>query len=127
MCHLLALHFCYGRPTYYRLRSVVLTGSLSGRVTDSSGAAVPGASVVMQNLATGVQQTAATKHEGLYQFPVNKLRRWSVTQSDLLSRPQHRSGQLWNLTGNQSKRSSPRVAVFRALYVLSWSTEDLSL
>ncbi|MGA7560177.1 MAG: carboxypeptidase-like regulatory domain-containing protein, partial [Terriglobales bacterium] len=41
-------------------QNVVLTGSLGGRVTDSSGALVPGASVVVRNLATGVEQTADT-------------------------------------------------------------------
>jgi hypothetical protein len=50
-------------------QNVVLTGSLSGRVSDQSGAVVPGASVVIQNLATGVQQTAKTNRAGLYGFP----------------------------------------------------------
>ena len=31
---------------------------------------VPGASVVVQNLQTGVTQSAETNHAGLYQFPV---------------------------------------------------------
>jgi hypothetical protein len=39
-------------------QNVVLAGSLGGRVTDQSGAGVPGASVVVRNLATGVQQSA---------------------------------------------------------------------
>ena len=51
-------------------QNVVLTGSLGGLVTDASGAIVPGASVVVRNLATGVQQTTATNHAGLYRFPV---------------------------------------------------------
>jgi hypothetical protein len=51
-------------------QNVVLTGSLGGLVTDPSGAIVPGASVVVRNLATGVQQTTATNHAGLYRFPV---------------------------------------------------------
>jgi len=51
-------------------QNVVLTGALSGRVTDQSGAVVPGASVVVQNLQTGVNQSAETNHAGLYQFPV---------------------------------------------------------
>ena len=51
-------------------QNVVLTGSLGGRVTDPSGAVVPGASVVVRNLATGVQQSAETNHAGLYRFPV---------------------------------------------------------
>ena len=51
-------------------QNVVLTGSLGGRVTDQSGAAVPGASILLRNLATGVEQLAETNHAGLYRFPV---------------------------------------------------------
>jgi hypothetical protein len=51
-------------------QNVVLTGALGGRVTDQSGAVVPGASVVVQNLQTGVKQSAETNHTGLYRFPV---------------------------------------------------------
>ena len=50
-------------------QNVVLTGALRGRVTDQSGAVVPGVSVVVRNLATGVQQSAETNHAGLYWFP----------------------------------------------------------
>ncbi|MGA8214797.1 MAG: TonB-dependent receptor, partial [Candidatus Sulfotelmatobacter sp.] len=50
-------------------QNVVLTGALGGRVTDPSGAVVPGVSVVARNLATGVEQTAKTNHAGLYRFP----------------------------------------------------------
>ncbi|MGA7382046.1 MAG: carboxypeptidase regulatory-like domain-containing protein [Terriglobales bacterium] len=50
-------------------QNVVLTGALSGRVTDRSGAALPGVSVVLRNLATGVNQSAETNQAGLYQFP----------------------------------------------------------
>jgi hypothetical protein len=51
-------------------QNVVLTGSVSGRVTDLSGAVVPGATVVVRNLATGVQQSASSNRDGLYRFPV---------------------------------------------------------
>jgi hypothetical protein len=50
-------------------QNVVLTGGLSGRITDQSGALVRGASVVVRNLATGVNQSASSNHAGLYQFP----------------------------------------------------------
>jgi hypothetical protein len=36
-------------------QNVVLTGSVGGRISDQSGAIVPGASVVLRNLATGVE------------------------------------------------------------------------
>jgi len=62
-------------------QNVVLTGFLSGRVTDPSGAVVSGASVVVQNLATGVEQSATTNHAGIYQFPALMPGTYSVTAS----------------------------------------------
>jgi hypothetical protein len=50
-------------------QNVVLTGALSGRVTDQSGAVVPGVSVAVRNLATRVQHSVETNHAGLYWFP----------------------------------------------------------
>jgi hypothetical protein len=51
-------------------QNVVSTGSVGGRITDLSGAVVPGATVVVRSLATGVQQTASSNGDGLYRFPV---------------------------------------------------------
>jgi len=51
-------------------QNVVLTGALSGRITDQSGAVVPGAVVVVQNLNTGVKQSVPTDRAGRYRFPV---------------------------------------------------------
>ncbi len=62
-------------------QNVVLTGALGGRVTDPSGAVVPGVSVVLQSLTTGVQQSAKTSHEGLYEFPVVMPGTYSITAS----------------------------------------------
>ena len=60
---------------------MVLTGSLGGRVTDASGAIVPGASVVVRSLTTGVQQSAQTNHAGLYRLPVVMPGAYSITAS----------------------------------------------
>ena len=62
-------------------QNVVLTGALSGQVTDASGAVVPGASLVLQNLNTGVQQSTATNHIGLYHFSALVPGTYSVTIS----------------------------------------------
>ena len=62
-------------------QNVVLTGSVGGRVSDQSGAIVPGASVVLRNLATGVEQSAVTNRAGLYRFPVVMPGAYSVTAS----------------------------------------------
>jgi len=45
------------------------TASLSGTVTDGSGAAVPGAKVVAKNQATGVESATQTDTAGAYLFP----------------------------------------------------------
>jgi len=60
-------------------QNVVLTGALSGRITDQSGAVVPGVSVVVQSLQTGVKQSAVTGRTGLYQFPVLTPGAYSIT------------------------------------------------
>jgi len=62
-------------------QNVVLTGSLSGRITDQSGAVVRGASVVVQNLGTGVKTAAETNHAGLYRFPAVMPGTYSIAAS----------------------------------------------
>jgi hypothetical protein len=44
-------------------------GAIQGRVVDSSGAAVPGATVEVTNLATGVVPPTVTNDEGSYRVP----------------------------------------------------------
>jgi hypothetical protein len=62
-------------------QNVVFTGSLGGRVTDNSGAVVPGASVAVRNLATGAQQSANSNSTGLYRFPVLVPGTYSIVAS----------------------------------------------
>jgi hypothetical protein len=62
-------------------QNLVLTGALSGRVTDKSGAVVPGASVVVRNLGTGVTQSSEANHAGLYRFPALMPGTYSITAS----------------------------------------------
>src|SRR3954469_4065698 len=44
-------------------------GGITGTVTDSSGAAIPGASVTVTNTATRGTRATTTNGEGLYPFP----------------------------------------------------------
>jgi hypothetical protein len=57
----------------------VRTGSVGGRITDPSNAVVPGASVLLRSLTTGVQQTAETNRDGLYRFPSVQPGNYSIT------------------------------------------------
>jgi len=49
-------------------QNVVLSGALGGRITDLSGAVVPGAALEIRSLATGQQHTGLTGRDGTYQF-----------------------------------------------------------
>jgi len=46
-----------------------VTGSLVGTITDSSGAAVPNAKVVLAEANTGISQTTTSNQSGNYSFP----------------------------------------------------------
>lgn len=50
------------------LRAQIDTGSVVGVVKDSSGAAIPGATVTLKNLATGVTRAVETNASGEYLF-----------------------------------------------------------
>ena len=50
--------------------SFAQTGQLTGTITDSTGAVVPGAQVTLTNVATGISMAAASTEAGLYTFPL---------------------------------------------------------
>jgi hypothetical protein len=60
-------------------QNVVLTGAISGRITDESSAIMPGATLVLRNLGTGIEQSTQTNHAGLYLFPALMPGTYSVT------------------------------------------------
>ncbi len=49
-------------------RAPTVTGSVTGEVTDASGAIIPGAHVVAHNIATGVDTPAVTNATGVYRI-----------------------------------------------------------
>jgi Carboxypeptidase regulatory-like domain len=59
----------------------VVGGSIGGAVTDSSGAAIPGAAVIIRNQETGNQRQLTTDAGGLYNAPSISVGRYSVSAS----------------------------------------------
>ena len=53
-------------------------GRIQGTVSDFSGAVIPLAKVTATNVATGVRQTAITRPDGTYAFPVLPIGRYAV-------------------------------------------------
>lgn len=54
-------------------------GTILGTVTDSSGAAVPGANVTVKNVDTGLTRTVTTTDDGSYSAPELPIGNYSVT------------------------------------------------
>jgi hypothetical protein len=58
-----------------------MTGSISGVVTDSSGAVLPGVSVAATAESTNVKQTTVTDSKGFYSFPTLAVDKYDVAAS----------------------------------------------
>jgi len=54
-------------------------GTILGNITDSSGAAVPGATVTIRNVDTGLVRTVTTSDDGSYSAPELPIGNYSVT------------------------------------------------
>ena len=59
----------------------ITTGTISGTVKDSTGAVLPGATVEIQNVETGITRTVSTDSRGYYTAPNLSLGQYAVTAS----------------------------------------------
>src|SRR6266542_398203 len=53
----------------FAVSAQVSGGTISGQVTDSTGALIPGAQVAIRNTATGVTTSLVANGEGIYRAP----------------------------------------------------------
>jgi hypothetical protein len=67
-------------------------GSISGTVTDPSGAAVPNVAVTVTNTSTGIQQTATTDSKGFYTFLSLPIGQYDLDISSSSFKPYRRAG-----------------------------------
>src|SRR5438128_6858622 len=73
----LALGFCWGGEA----RAQVSGATLSGIVTDATGAVIPGVMISIKNRATGVVRNLATDEAGFYSAPNLQAGNYDVTAS----------------------------------------------
>ncbi len=59
----------------------LISGEVTGTVTDPSGAVVPNATVTLKSNETGQSQTATTTSNGYYRFPLQKPGNYTITVS----------------------------------------------
>src|SRR5579863_3633606 len=76
---LLAVLFVLASTLQLPAQNAVLSGAIGGRVTDQRGAVIPGAAVVVRNLATGMDHSGITNRAGLCQFLALMPGTYSVT------------------------------------------------
>jgi len=67
-------------------------GSISGKVTDPSEAVVPGVTVIVSNVETGVQQMTTTNSDGFYSLPALPPGQYQIEAHQSGFRPVLRSG-----------------------------------
>jgi hypothetical protein len=63
----------------HRLNGQTFRGTILGTVTDTSGAAVPGATVTIKNVDTGLLRTVTTSDDGSYSAPELPLGTYDIT------------------------------------------------
>jgi hypothetical protein len=56
-----------------------ITGSISGTVTDPTGAVIPGAAVTAHNTETGIDSSTQTNAQGFYSFPALPAGKYEVS------------------------------------------------
>jgi hypothetical protein len=85
----------------------VAGGSLSGTVTDASGAAVAGAKVTIENLATGVSRDPTTDEDGFYTTPNLLPGTYEITVSAAGFATQVRKGLTLSVGGQSTVNLAP--------------------
>src|SRR5215831_9948903 len=68
------------------------SAQITGRVTDSTGAVVPGAGITVHNVATGVDRSASTNQDGYYTVPLLQPAEYRVMVEHRGFKPVTRSG-----------------------------------
>src|SRR5579872_1792832 len=68
------------------------TAQVTGAITDSTGATVPGAEVTVINVDTGIERQTTSNNEGYYAVPLLPPGNYSITIRKASFKPIHRSG-----------------------------------
>ncbi len=72
--------------------AVAQTAQITGRVTDASAAVIPGASITVRNVATGIDRTLSSNAEGYFTAPLLLPGEYRVTVEHPGFKPVARSG-----------------------------------
>jgi hypothetical protein len=81
LSRILLLGTCLLLPAVSAAEGQTATGTLQGTVTDPKGSVIPGVTIKLQSVDTGLERTAVTEASGLYVFNFLPVGRYTVTTS----------------------------------------------
>ena len=96
----------------------VTTGSISGTISDDSGASLPGVTVTGRNVATGATRTSVTDSAGRFELPILQPGTYTVTGDLDGFRPATASNVVVSLSGNVSLTMRMSVGVSETVTLL---------
>ncbi len=106
-------------------RAQVLYGSLTGNVTDPSGAAVPNAKIEALNVETGIARSGATDERGVYLFTNLQAGTYKVTAAAASFRPMAENGVAVN--ANEVRRVNFGLQIAQATEAVEVSASAFAL
>ena len=72
------------------------SAQVTGRVTDASGAVIPGTTITVRNVATGIERNASSNEEGYFTVPLPPPGDYRLTVERQGFKPIVRSGLVLN-------------------------------
>jgi hypothetical protein len=120
---MLTLGFLASMPVY----SQVVGGTLLGTITDASGAAIPGTTVSIKNVATGVTTTVTTNAQGVYNAPNLLPGTYEATISAAGFESAVQSGIALAVGAQQVLNVTMKVGTITQRVEVSWVAPDVQL
>ena len=102
-----------------------ITGSISGVVTDKSGAVVSGATVIATNTLTGVQTTQKTDAKGFYNLPTLAVGTYNLEISQVGFKTYRQTGLV--IDANSALRADASLAVGTISEKIEVSTDSVNV
>src|SRR5271170_3315037 len=88
----LVLSFLLAALSAFTLNAQTFRGTLLGTVADATGAVIPGASISVKNMDTGIERTTQSNSDGAFRVPELPVGRYSVTVTMAGFNPYHAEG-----------------------------------
>src|SRR5262245_7404739 len=91
------------------------TAQVTGRVSDQSGAVVPGAQITLTNTATGINRESVSNDEGYFTIPLVQPGEYRITVKKAGFKPVIQSGVTLNVEQKSTRLNSSHLGISYAV------------